>query len=242
MTTKNDMDNFYEKVRRSLEEIDDPGKLSELSRIEVDLVKEQLRALYDRLSDLGNSIAVVRPVKEKGEKAVEVEFEIPKDDSLSPSAVEEKIQQSETETAEIESEEILSVKTGADVPKKTPAGKRGQPDLFNTGDGDGNPGNKSVADTIKRGDAKESVADKLVKQAKVNSLKSSIGINEKFFFINELFEGNLNEYNAAIEALDKMGSIGESAGYLEELAARYKWDDHGEAAVQLKEFIDRKFS
>ncbi len=242
MGMKNDAVSFYEQVRRSLEAIDDPGKLKDLSAIEVDLIKDRLRDLYDRLSaaTFADGGAVREEREERG--PVEVEFELPAA-SLSPTVVDEEIHQSETETMEIGSEEILSAKSATTEPRKPPAAKGPQPDLFSPGDGPSpEPAKRSVAEAIQGEEKKESVAEKLQKQARVNSLKNSIGINEKFFFINELFEGNLSEYNAAIESLDGMASSGAADGLLQELAVRYRWEDHEEAAGQLKEFVERRFS
>ncbi len=248
MSSSGENDKFFDQVRHSLDKINDPRLLGQLSRIEVDLIKERLRDLYDRLSAAQeNSKKTEAPVKEapvkKEEKtAPEVEFEIPASPSLSPAAVEEKIQQSETDPGEIESDEILSTGTTAAPQEPATDKKAGQPDLFSVDDRENRHKEKTVAESIPATAEKESVADKLHKQSKVASLKSIIGINEKFFFINELFEGNLNEYNAAIDALDKMSTLEETTAMLEELASKYKWDGHPEATGQLKEFLERKLS
>jgi 3,4-dihydroxy-2-butanone 4-phosphate synthase len=234
MSSKKNSSTFYDEIKKSLDNLSDPGNLKHLSGIEVDLIKERLRTLYDLLS--GTGVKEEKPVN-----IVEFDIEPAESKEISPAVVEEKIQQSETDTADIESEELLSIDAEVIASEEKQVKKKDQPDLFSLDD----PGNqvekKTVIDVITDEKQKESIADKLQKQTKVESLKSAIGINEKFFFINELFEGNLNEYNAAIEALENLKSPGESAPLLEELAKKYNWEGHTEAVVQLNQFLERKF-
>lgn len=234
MSSKKNNSALYDEIRKSLDNLSDQGKLKQLSGIEVDLIKERLRTLYDLLSGTGI-------IEEKPANIVEFELEPAESKEISPAVVEEKIQQSETDMADIESEELISL--GAEVTdgEEKQAKKKDQPDLFSLDDPGKKVEKKTVIDVITDEEQKESIADKLQKQTKVENLKSAIGINEKFFFINELFEGNLNEYNAAIEALENLESLGESAPQLEELAQKYNWKDHPEAVEQLNQFLKRKF-
>ena len=224
-------------MKKSLEAADDPVSLKKLSRIEIDLIREKLRTLYDRLSQ-------VQAFEPEAEKPVEVEFEILGDQQgISPASVDEKIHMSETDTAEIESAEIISSEPKQEPHADKPAVKKtDQPDLFSLEGGEGKKQPASVAETVSGAEPEESVVDKLQKQSKVSSLKKAIGINEKFFFINELFDGSLNEYNEAIEILDAFEKEQECHAYLEELAGKFKWQGHPEAAEQLKQFLDRKFN
>lgn len=77
----------------------------------------------------------------------------------------------------------------------------------------------------------------------VDDLKKSIGINEKFAFINELFEGDLNSYNNTIDSLNKCLSL-EEANYIisKELLPRYHWDQKGKACMSLLDLIERRFT
>ena len=89
--------------------------------------------------------------------------------------------------------------------------------------------------------SESSLADKL-KQNRINDLKHAIGINEKFLFINELFEGSLNEYNKAITQLNTYTSKDEAEKYIEgELKLKYKWSDTSKAQSVFIELIERKF-
>jgi len=234
MSSENKNPDFFSEIKKSLDACADPGKLNQLSKIEVDLIRERLRALYDQLSGIG--------IREKEPDEIKtVEFEISGEKEVSPLLVDEKIQRSETDTAEIGSDELLSEQAASKDPAPKTARQKEQPDLFSLDDGNKKSQKKSVAEVISDDKKSESVADKLQKQSRVNSLKNAIGINEKFFFINELFEGNLNEYNAAIESLDKLQNLEECLNMLEQLSSEYKWQEQLEAVDQLKQFLERKF-
>lgn len=75
----------------------------------------------------------------------------------------------------------------------------------------------------------------------INNLRKAIGINDKFLFINELFEGNLQQYNHAIDELDGFRSYNGAKTYLIELSVLHGWDTDSPAVHKLHELIDRKF-
>jgi hypothetical protein len=69
----------------------------------------------------------------------------------------------------------------------------------------------------------ESVAEKL-QHKKITDLKASIGINEKFQFINQLFEGNMKEYNVAVDQINSFNTYAEAESYISNLQGMYKWN------------------
>lgn len=77
---------------------------------------------------------------------------------------------------------------------------------------------------------------------KVNDLKSSIGINERFLFINELFEGNFQEYNDTVEAINKIVSLDDAIRLIEDLKAKHHWEDREDAANDFMSLIGRKYA
>ena len=58
----------------------------------------------------------------------------------------------------------------------------------------------------------------------VKNIKEAIGINEKFLFINELFNGDLKSYNEAVEKLNDCPSIHEAFEFLNKLTYEFQWD------------------
>lgn len=86
----------------------------------------------------------------------------------------------------------------------------------------------------------KSLARKLQKKP-IADLKAAIGINEKFQFINELFEGNMTEYNIALNQLNLCSSHAEAEVYLSTLRELYKWDKDSETVVMFSELVERRF-
>lgn len=70
-------------------------------------------------------------------------------------------------------------------------------------------------------------------------LKKAIGINDKFFFINELFEGNLKEYNDLITELETRKTAAEASELLEKNYKEREWEKHEDAFSRLQQFVER---
>ncbi|MBN1338415.1 MAG: hypothetical protein JXA03_03780 [Bacteroidales bacterium] len=70
-------------------------------------------------------------------------------------------------------------------------------------------------------------------------LKKAIGINDKFFFINELFDGNLKDYNSLIENLDNQNTTTEAFEMLEKKFTEKGWERHPDAFARLKQYVER---
>jgi hypothetical protein len=58
----------------------------------------------------------------------------------------------------------------------------------------------------------------------INNLRDAIGINEKFLFVNELFNGDLKAYNESIHQLNSAPSIHEAFEYINRLTDTFSWD------------------
>ncbi|MCF8297848.1 MAG: hypothetical protein K9J13_09920 [Saprospiraceae bacterium] len=86
-----------------------------------------------------------------------------------------------------------------------------------------------------------SISGKMQKQH-INDLKNAIGINEKFLFMNELFDGVLDNYNNAINKLNTFENLDDALVCLKDLETKYKWDESIQSYKQLKGMIERKFN
>ena len=85
-----------------------------------------------------------------------------------------------------------------------------------------------------------SLAAKL-QQNPVRDLKSVIGINDKFLFVNELFGGSMEKYNKSIENLNDLKTMNGAMIYLNELKIELQWNSSNEAYQKLAELVRRKF-
>lgn len=118
------------------------------------------------------------------------------------------------------------------------------PDLFSGGSGtladklkDEKP---SVVDRISQGMPDNSVANKL-QQKPLADIRAAIGINEKFLFINELFNGNLNEYNQAIQALNTAQNLARGLEIFEAYRSRYGWNPKLASFLKLRDLVERRY-
>lgn len=107
-------------------------------------------------------------------------------------------------------------------------------DLFSTN------AEETIGDKFSSKD-ESSIADKMQK-SQVNDLRQVIGINEKFLFINELFNGDMGRYNKIIDELNDLTTQQGINAYLIELKVANQWAEENEAFQKLKELLDRKIN
>ncbi|WP_207435276.1 hypothetical protein [Sabulibacter ruber] len=78
---------------------------------------------------------------------------------------------------------------------------------------------------------------------KIGSLREAISINQRFSFINELFDGDNMSYHAVIKQLDEYNNAEQAKQYLlKEVGSRYNWTRKEEHVQKLTRLIDRKFA
>ncbi len=77
----------------------------------------------------------------------------------------------------------------------------------------------------------------------VTNIKEAIGINEKFLFINELFSGDLNAYNDAVNQLNSCPSIHEAFELLNKLTIEFQWDGQrsAETIEKFANLVQRRY-
>ena len=80
-----------------------------------------------------------------------------------------------------------------------------------------------------------SLAEKLEKSP-ISNLKSAIGLNRKFQFINTLFDGDNEKYDASIKLLNEDQSLEEASNWVKSNVPQ-KFEDEDDAAV-LDAFVD----
>lgn len=90
----------------------------------------------------------------------------------------------------------------------------------------------SVADTIA---CPKGVAE----SAPVASLREAIGLADKFMLIRELFDGDGEAYDKAIDALDKQPSFDDCIIYISE---NYTWSPNAQATKLVMELLQRKYN
>lgn len=234
-------------------------------QIEIDIMMASIRRLYERVSHLNNQKEL--PVAEKTEVIDEQKTNSPQTEPVADLVPEQKVdfieetskfeedlsyekitsdfleeiesQEGRTES-EWEDNEILEleeveaeVKQTSDEKPNKEAPKASlllqfEDEIF------------SVNETLAQKTKDKSLVNKL-SNTRIENLKSAIGINDKFYFINELFSGNSQAYEDVIYALNNFKRFEEAMQYFSTLKYRYDWNTEADAYQKLVHFLERKF-
>ncbi len=80
-------------------------------------------------------------------------------------------------------------------------------------------------------------------RAPIESIARSISLNQKFRFINQLFNGNTSAYNQAIEEIDTLNNYGQALDLVSyRYASQYLWDMSSDEVSELVEILKRRFA
>lgn len=96
---------------------------------------------------------------------------------------------------------------------------------------------KFVHDTIAKNGTKKDVSSKLQSKP-IKDINTAIGLNDKFIFIRELFEGNKDHYNETIQVLNNFDTYENALQFLQD---NFEWDEEDENFIRLTELVRRKY-
>lgn len=71
----------------------------------------------------------------------------------------------------------------------------------------------------------------------ISNIQNAIGLNDKFLFIKELFDGEADRYNETIETLNNATNFNEAYNFL---AENFQWDMDSEPVQKILDLIRRK--
>ncbi|SMG44184.1 hypothetical protein SAMN05661096_03103 [Marivirga sericea] len=87
----------------------------------------------------------------------------------------------------------------------------------------------------------QTLADKLSKSGG-KSIMKMLTLNQRFMFVNELFEGNQNLFLSAVEQIDAMANYKEAAAHIKKsFADKYDWDMETEEVQEFMELLEKRF-
>ncbi|TAG01580.1 MAG: hypothetical protein EAZ44_08230 [Cytophagia bacterium] len=80
------------------------------------------------------------------------------------------------------------------------------------------------------------------RQSKIENLRQFIALNEKFLYINQLFDGNSLAFNDALDKLENCQNIKDALLLIEKkYAQNYQWNKEKEETKQFLNIIERRF-
>ncbi|HEY9115791.1 MAG TPA: hypothetical protein VIN10_13925 [Bacteroidales bacterium] len=206
------------EVEKEPEQPEMQAIIEEETDIEMQEIPEpEVETLQEEIEE--ETIEIPEPEAETPQ-VVEFEIEVEKGVEMRQEIVEEIVEKVDPEPP-VEEIKITETKT-----------VRSTIDLFTT------TGEPTIFDRISH-DKEPSIADKM-RQTRIVDLRQAIGINEKFLFINELFNGDMGKYNKALDELNEMKTKEGVVTYFIELKIHNQWKDDNEAFIKFKELLDRK--
>jgi hypothetical protein len=78
--------------------------------------------------------------------------------------------------------------------------------------------------------------------SKIDTLKGVFGLNEKMQVINDLFNGNSDFFNKAIEILDTQSTPEMARQKLSEIAVSNEWDLEQEIVEEFVRKVERRYA
>lgn len=99
-----------------------------------------------------------------------------------------------------------------------------------------NPHMQTLADTIA---PPHDIASELRRNEPVTDLRRAIGLNDKFLLIRDLFGGDAQAYERAVETLNDFDDLDDCMIFI---AEHYAWNPNSDGAKLMMELLERKFA
>ncbi len=212
-------------------------KSEDLSGIEIDIAKSKLQQIYDILLHLQLSQASDSKINEIKLHKTAPENNIVEhiknsefinddlmqiDDSIAKEGIENKT----------ESEQVSEIKVKKEISnhQETSTGKEILAERYRKNQ-------KYINELLAQGYQKKDISS-LMQSKPINDIEDAIGINEKFLFTRELFNGDEETYSKTIRILNKAANFNEAFNYIHNT---FNWNLKGEAAQKLLDLVRRRF-
>jgi len=98
----------------------------------------------------------------------------------------------------------------------------------------------SINESIKTNQEDVSIGSQMQNNA-ITDIRTVIGLNEKFLFINELFKGNHDAFATHINKLNNCENVEQAKAYVEKLSQEYDWETENNAKEKFYQIVERKF-
>jgi hypothetical protein len=196
-----------------------------------------------------------QPVKNENPVPAPIPVPVPAPEKLTPPPVAEvkpEIKKEEVSSTPVEvpapHEHISMDKLMADISNQKPQEnivKKGSSDLHEMYEASATLANQfeeheTLGDRIATKNTVSTVSEKINRNP-VKDLRVSIGLNEKFQFINQLFSGDSGKYNFSIEYLNNCGSNEVAQEYLRNISTQYNWEEHAASATVFVDLVERRY-
>lgn len=188
-------------------------------------------------------------VKEETEPQNEIKpVEVPQEKITEEKPMENNQESEEEQEEPVKDEEEAPKETAEETieeePREEPVAEKQESDDVELEEEEVLEANQRLGDSFLKG---KSVNDILADQNKLEfklsnrpvvSIQSAIGINDRFQYIRELFDGSAEKFTQTVSDLDKMNNINEAVKYLQR---NFKWKKN-ETSLKFVNLIKRRFA
>lgn len=245
MSNKTKMENLAREIQEKLEKISSgSGKLEDVQTIYENSQKLYERAVLLKAKAFSGDSITSKSVEEKAQKEI-------KSDPITEGATEKAIKKEAAETSKETSKEMpLFDFTAMPETVNEPVKKESNEEI--TKEEQPEPKEKelsvndhqSVIDSINDHykNAEDSSLLANMKKKPIENIRTAIGINDKFSYINDLFDGENEIYESALDQLEQLNNADEAKHKLSELAVENEWDLESKTVMQFVELIERRYA
>jgi len=219
MEFKNTAEALYIQAKEILDTIARIEEAEDMHSIELDLLLQKLRDIYDLVSDMKETFP---------KKNVEVISEPVKFD-----AEEEIAEPSDNRAASDEKIEKQDDSVNLEENSKKEESRPGKVSFIS----DRYKNSKPTLNEEMEGKSRKENLSTHLNLTPIHSISGAIGLNEKFELINELFAGDKNKFESTLEFLNKSDTFVEAYNYLND---NFDWDMDSVYVQRILELIRRK--
>lgn len=224
-----------------------------IHQIDIDLGLSRIRDLYEKFLELKtiNTVTGATPddsIVAEGSGGGEIsEEEVVSETISEPETtehqpeIEEKIPEDEKSSPTLFNQKLLDFNKEASAEEpvdKTEKASEAKDDKIKTVGDKYSDARQSVNDILARNKKENNLAAKL-QYTPISDLRSSIGINDRFKYINDLFDGNSDSFDQAIGRLNDLNNLNEAMEYISQ---NFEWDEENDSFKTLLKMIYRRFA
>jgi hypothetical protein len=237
------IDLIIKDLNAASEIIDDLKKYPGVPAIQVELAKSKCKSAGEVIGMLKNQNNILpgkeEPVKEKPVQQKAVQEKVVQEKPVQEKPIKDKPSISETiltieETDESDSSKPQVVPAEKKTTSKESEKKISEPSII--ADKFTPPADlyeERISSKFSEKDLSESLKSKPIK-----NLADAIGLNDRFLFISEVFDGNKDSYNQAISRLDKAENLQDAMAIIMSYTGENR---ENEAVLQLLDLVRLKF-
>jgi hypothetical protein len=272
-----DFNHKLDKILQDIQEIEnytvDFKNARSIPKIEMDILTEKVRNLYDELLQIDRNYPYESPERGKitSSKRKEAPTTKQEEQKRAPESNKEAATEAPAESKAEQQERKQKEKEKQQATEASKATENKKQDTTTAGEDSGTRiqyEDQSVEEskTVNRPDqgkedmpeiladrfhnTKTSMHDNLAKKQSQNDLSSkmqskpiqdlnkAIGLNDRFLFIRELFNGNKDAYYEAIQIINEMPNYEEAEQYIRE---RFNWDEEQPEVMRFMDLVRRRF-